>query len=85
VRRQNSSRAEHEGWSRYKKGDEIRLVAASQTELAHVRSLLEAAGFKPGKPYAQGSQFRQPLYGRKQVAAFLDLIGQGGQVSNKMA
>jgi hypothetical protein len=74
VRRQNPSRVSEEGSSRYKKGDEIRLVIKSEDELVRVRSLLEAAGFKPGKPYSQGSRFRQPLYGRRQVEAFLAAI-----------
>ncbi len=73
VRRQNPDRVQ-EGWAAYKKGDEIRLVTSSEEELERLRALLEAAGFKPGRPYAQGAQYRQPLYGRRQVASFLALI-----------
>jgi len=75
VRRQNAGRVADEGPARYKKGDEVRLIANSEAELHRVRELLESAGFTPGKPYAQGGKFRQPLYGRREVARFLDMIG----------
>jgi hypothetical protein len=58
----------------YKKGDEVRLVAGSTTELATIRRLLDEAGFKPGRPFVKGRQFRQPLYGRAEVARFLSLV-----------
>ena len=76
VRRQNPDRVARDGWACYKKGDEVRLSARSEVELERLRSLLLSAGFKPGAPYVQGSVYRQPLYGRKQVAAFLELIGR---------
>lgn len=76
VRRQNPGRVAQEGWTRYKKGDEVRLCVCSEVELERLRSLLVSAGFKPGSPYLQGNGYRQPLYGRKQVAAFLELIGR---------
>ena len=76
VRRQNPDRVTRDGWARYKKGDEVRLSARTEVDLERLQSLLVAAGFKPGRPYAQGSLYRQPLYGRKQVAAFLELIGR---------
>jgi hypothetical protein len=76
VRRQNARRLRKEGWWGYKKGDEVRLVANSQRELAEVRRLLRAAGFKPGRPFRKANQYRQPLYGREQVARFLALVGQ---------
>jgi hypothetical protein len=75
VRRQNPDRVAEEGPARYKKGDEVRLVAASEADLRHLRELLEAVGFKPGNPYAQAGRFRQPLYGRREVARFLEMIG----------
>jgi len=65
-----------EGAQRYKKGDEIRLTAKSQEELATIRRLLVQAGFQPGWPFVKGRQFRQPVYGRHEVARFLKLIGE---------
>jgi hypothetical protein len=75
VRRQNTTRLDAEGWWVYKKGDEVRLVAGLLTELAEMRRLLRAAGFKPGHPFRKGNRYRQPLYGRQQVARFLVLVG----------
>ena len=76
VRMQNAERAAEDGWEHYKKGDEVRLVAESVQELALVRRLLREAGFKPGRPFVKGRQFRQPVYGRQAVARFLDLVGE---------
>lgn len=74
VRRPNQDRRAAER-SRYKKGYEVRLVAASEVELERIRSLLVSAGFEPGRPYAQLPGFRQPVYGREQVIRFLDAVG----------
>lgn len=76
VRRQNPVRVAEEGWQRYRKGEEVRLVAGSAEELRLVRRLLRQAGFTPGRPFAKGRQFRQPVYGRKEVARFLALIAE---------
>jgi hypothetical protein len=74
VRRQNPKRVKKDGWGRYKKGDEVRLVAETGQELTLIRNLLEKAGFKPGSPFEKGRQYRQPIYGRKAVARFLELV-----------
>ncbi|MFQ5748741.1 MAG: hypothetical protein ACE5H3_04700 [Planctomycetota bacterium] len=74
VRWQDSSRLGEEGHHVYKKGDEVRLVADSRRELAEIRRLLKDAGFKPGRPFPKGRQFRQPLYGRDAVGRFLELV-----------
>ncbi len=74
VRWQNTRRLSKEGYSGYKKGDEVRLVAGTRQELAEVRRLLRAAGFKPGRPFRKANQYRQPLYGRVAVARFLVLV-----------
>jgi hypothetical protein len=76
VRRLNAARRAAEGYRGYKKGDEVRLVANSLAELAEVRRLLRALGLKPGRPFRKARQFRQPLYGRVQVARFLALVGE---------
>jgi hypothetical protein len=60
----------------YKKGYEVRLVAESPAELRVISRLLRAAGFVPGRAFAKSRQWRQPVYGREQVARFLDLIGR---------
>lgn len=75
IRRCNMGRRRRHGWQVYKKGDEVRLTASSQGELAEIRRLLGEAGFKAGRPFVKGRQYRQPLYGRTEVARFLSLIG----------
>lgn len=74
VRRASRQRREAEGSRVYKKGDEVRLVASSREELATIRRLLKAAGFKAGRPFRKARQYRQPVYGRDQVARFLALV-----------
>ncbi len=71
---QNASRQKKEG-RKYKKGDEVRLVALSMTELRQIRKLLADAGFKGGRPFKTVNRYRQPVYGREQVQRFLDLVG----------
>ena len=70
-----TERVEKEGFQQYKKGDEIRLVANSTTELMLIRRLLGEAGFQVGRPFVKSRQLRQPMYGRMQVARFLELVG----------
>ncbi len=76
VRTQNKQRVKAEGHSRYKKGDEVRLLTATDKELAEVRALLEEAGFTPGRPFVKGAKHCQPIYGKAAVARFLDLVSQ---------
>ncbi|MEW6745238.1 MAG: hypothetical protein AB1486_20995 [Planctomycetota bacterium] len=76
VRRKNSERHRELGSRLYRKGDEVRLVAGSREELATIRQLLSRAGFKPGRPFVKGRQWRQPVYGRDEVARFLALLGE---------
>jgi hypothetical protein len=74
VRWPNPDRMGAEGYRRYKKGSELRLVAESRAELRHIRALLERAGCRPGRPFAKGRQFRQPVYGHDAVLRLLDLL-----------
>jgi len=76
VRRQNAQRVSAEGFQVYKKGDEVRFTAESHGELRTIRRLLKRAGFRPGHPFVKGRGFRQPVYGRAEVARFLQLIGE---------
>jgi hypothetical protein len=73
VRRQNAARQAAEG-QLYKKGDEVRFVAKSKSELAMIRRLLRTAGFEPRKPFAKHSGFVQPVYGRETVKRFINLM-----------
>lgn len=76
VRRQNPDRLARDGSQVYKKGDEVRLVTETAAELREVRQLLRRAGFRPGRAFTKGRKWRQPVYGRAEVARFLDLIGE---------
>jgi len=76
VRRQSADRLKAEGTSSYKKGEEVRLVAATKTELAEMRRLLRDQGFKLGKPFTTAGTHRQPIYGKEQVRRFLELVGE---------
>ena len=76
VRWQDEVRLTEEGYQVYKKGNELRLVADSTEELAVIRELLERAGFTPGRAFAKGRQYRQPVYGKRAVIRFLELIGE---------
>ena len=49
---------------KYKKGYEVRLTARTKTELARLRRMIRTVGFRPGKPYENGSRFVQPIYGK---------------------
>jgi hypothetical protein len=60
----------------YKKGDEVRLVADTASELAAIRGLLARAGFKLARPFVKGRQYRQPVYGREEVARFLAMVAR---------
>lgn len=75
LRWANAERREAEGSEAYKKGDEVRLVAESRGELATIRRLLRTAGFAAGRPFRKARQYRQPVYGRHQVARFLEMVG----------
>jgi hypothetical protein len=63
-----------EGYLGYKKGDEIRFIVASRSELASVQRLLRRAGFEPGRPFAKGRKFALPVYGRTAVQQLLSLL-----------
>ncbi|MCL6504661.1 MAG: hypothetical protein K6T86_18425 [Pirellulales bacterium] len=75
LRRQNKRRMAKEGTNQYKKGEEVRLIADTRSELAEIRKLLVQAGFKPGKPFRKGAKYCQPVYGKEAVGRFLTLVG----------
>lgn len=76
VRQQNPRRVAEEGWENYKKGDEVRLVADTPEELLLMHRLLINVGFEPGRPFRKGGQYRLPIYGRKEVARFLEMVDE---------
>ncbi len=84
VRRQDPKRRKKEK-RRYKKGDEVRLVANNRAELRLIRRLLKQAGFKPGRPFAKARQYRQPVYGRTEVARFLAMVERAGGTAHLLA
>lgn len=84
VRRADPERRATES-RKYKKGDEIRLVAESPAELKTIRKLLRTLGFKPGRPHTKSNQWRQPIYGRNEVARFLTLIDEQSQTPSPNA
>ncbi len=82
VRRHNPVRYAADGCMKYKKGDEIRLVANSISERVHILRLVETMGFKAGQPHQKSKtsgQYRIPIYGREQVARFLQIIEETKQ------
>jgi hypothetical protein len=79
LRRQNRARVKAEGFQKYKKGNEIRLVANSAVELTEIRDLLARAGIKAGRPFKNANKFRQPVYGREQIAFFLSAVAENKQ------
>ena len=75
VRRHDPPRRDEDGRS-YKKGDEVRLIAMNDTELAELRVLLQAAGFTPGRPYRSANRWCLPLYGLAVTDRFIALVGK---------
>jgi hypothetical protein len=82
IRRVDRVRRAQEG-QLYKKGPEVRLVAESAAELAEIRRLLKQAGFKRARPFTKSRQWRQPLYGKAEVARFLSLVRRPRSASTR--
>lgn len=80
VRQFDGQRRDELGTRVYKKGDEIRFVAKSESELEYMQKLLLVAGFRAGKPFRKGRQFCLPVYGVAEVARLKNLMG--GPVPN---
>lgn len=76
VRRHDATRYARQGCMKYKKGEEIRLVANGAEERVRIQRLLKCAGFKAGRPFRKSPERTQiciPIYGREQVTAFLSM------------
>ena len=74
VRYQNITRLNFEGGQKYKKGNEVRLIAHSKEELNQILELLHILDFKSGKPFEKDLQIRIPIYGIKQTERFLEIV-----------
>ncbi len=62
---------------KYKKGEEIRLVANGDAERVRIQRLLKRAGFKAGRAFRKSAERTQiciPIYGREQVAGFVKMV-----------
>ena len=73
FRMPNAERREDEP-DTYKKGYEVRLVLESADELAAVRSALEELDFKLAASFQHGRRVAQPIYGKKSVARFCEML-----------
>lgn len=73
LRLPNKTRRKKDG-QKYKKGYEIRFVAKNEEELTKIRDLLSEAGFKTGRPFSNGTQLVQPVYGKKLYEKFRGFI-----------
>jgi len=76
VRRRTLRSVGSDGKVRSRCADELRLTAQSLAELREIRRLLQGAGFRPGSAFAKKRQLRIPVYGRRAVERFLEMIGQ---------
>ncbi|GIV31215.1 MAG: hypothetical protein KatS3mg029_0566 [Saprospiraceae bacterium] len=68
----------------YKKGYEIRLVAYDEKEKAEIIKLLKTFGFKHGRAFVKSRRTVLPIYGKKQVEEFYDLIMSLSRSSNRL-
>ena len=74
VRVFDPARRNVESSQAYKKGYEVRLIVADARKLTELRRALEAAGFRPGRPFKKGHRIAQPVYGRAAVEAFRRIL-----------
>ncbi|MCP4091984.1 MAG: hypothetical protein GY747_00935 [Planctomycetes bacterium] len=66
--RQPSAERLAEGYSKYKKGWEVRLILKDEDEVAIVCSLLWDVGLLPGKSFRKGKRWAVPIYGEEAVS-----------------
>lgn len=76
VRPPAEKRLAKPGTGEFRRGFEFRMTAENRAELMHIRRLLRQAGFKPGRPFEKANQYRQPVYGRKNLDRFLEMLEQ---------
>jgi hypothetical protein len=56
-----------EGYTKYKKGWEVRLILKDEDEVAIVNGLLWRVGLVPGKAFRKSKRWAVPIYGEKAV------------------
>ena len=56
-----------EGYTKYKKGWEVRLILRDEDEVAIVSSLLWKVGLAPGNSFRKGKRWAIPIYGEEAV------------------
>lgn len=69
VRQPNPTRL-REGYTAYKKGTEVRLVAETRAVLTEVRAALRAVGLRPGRAFLKNGRYVQPVYGKDALEWF---------------
>ena len=74
ARHPKATRQSEEGSAKYKKGAEIRLVLKSQAEVDAAYHALIQLALKPGAPFAKAKQLVLPIYGKKKVTRFLQIM-----------
>jgi hypothetical protein len=76
VRRRTLESVSASGQKSLRNADELRFTAQTPRELVEIRRALQHAGFKAGRPFTKRRQLRIPVYGRRAVDRFLQLIGR---------
>jgi|FLOH01.1.fsa_nt_gi hypothetical protein len=61
-----------EGYSKYKKGWEVRLILKDEDEVALVCRLLWKVGLIPGKAFSKSKRWAVPVYGEEAVRQLRD-------------
>jgi hypothetical protein len=74
LRMPNDERIENEGHQKYKKGYEIRFVPKTEEEQEEIFGLLQKCSFKAGKVFQKSRQSVIPVYGRKSMDRFQQLL-----------
>jgi len=88
VRRHDATRYATQGCMKYKKGEEIRLVANRNAERVRIQRLLKRAGFKAGRAFRKSAERKQiciPIYGREQVARFVKMVEETEKIQPSAA
>jgi hypothetical protein len=78
VRVPNPARQESDG-RKYRKGWEVRLVAADEDQANRIADLARALGYRPGRIFRKHRQLVVPVYGKEAADAFLRIRERRGQ------
>jgi hypothetical protein len=72
----DKERKENESAQVYKKGYEVRFLAKNREEFNEINRLLKKEGFIRGKHFSKANQTVIPVYGRKAVQKFRQLLSK---------